>query len=171
MLRSWLRSAVIGVIGLGIASAGCARGRGQPIAFNHRLHADNNVPCGVCHPTAAAGEGASLPRVADCRRCHEDVLYESPGEARIRLAAESGREIRWVPVTALHAHVYFSHRRHVTLGKVPCRACHGNVELRTKPFQASVGPFSRYPGMKACTQCHEMSHSRFAGIDCIDCHR
>ena len=155
----------------GLAAAGCARPAVQPIAFNHRLHAYNNVPCLLCHPTAASGQGASLPPASVCRRCHEDVLYESAEKAKIRLAVESGRNPRWVPVYALRPYVYFSHRRHVTLGKVPCRSCHGEVELRTSPFQAASSPFGGLRGMKACISCHEESHSPYAGVDCVNCHR
>ncbi len=172
VLRHALRTVAIGLVSLGVVSgAGCGRSRLQPIAFNHRLHADNNVACAVCHPTAGSGQGATLPSVSTCRRCHEDVLYESREEAKIRWAAETGRGIRWVPVTALRPFIYFSHRRHVTLGKVTCRACHGDVDLRTAPFEWRNGPFSRNRGMTACIRCHEESHSRFAGVDCVDCHR
>ncbi len=154
-----------------VASAGCSPARSQPIAFNHRLHADNGVPCSLCHRSAASGQGATLPSASVCRRCHEDVLYESPEEAKIRRAAESGRDLRWLPSYALRSHVYFSHRRHVALGKVTCQACHGQVEMRSEPFPASTSPFAGRRGMTACIRCHEDSHSRFAGVDCVDCHR
>jgi len=151
--------------------AGCASSVRQPLAFNHRLHADNGVPCVTCHATATSGQGATLPAVSVCRRCHEDVLYEGPEEVKIRLAAESGRGLHWVPVFALRPYVYFSHRRHVTLGGVACDACHGDVERRTTPFRQARSPFAGTSGMKACIQCHDESHSRYAGVDCVDCHR
>lgn len=154
-----------------LGASGCGRAKGQPLAFDHRLHADNNVSCTVCHPTAADGVGASLPAVSTCRRCHEDILYESPEERKIQLALEARREIAWEPVYALRRHVYFSHRRHVELGKIDCGACHGAVELRTAPFLSTESPFAGRRGMTACIRCHEESHSRYAGIDCLDCHR
>jgi cytochrome c7-like protein len=169
MSRGAVRSAAL-ALALALGVLGCRHSRVQPIAFNHRLHSDNNVPCTVCHPTALSGRGATLPGVGTCRRCHEDVLYESPEKAKIRLAMENGSDLRWVPVYALHPFVYFSHRRHVTLGKVPCRACHGDVEMRTAPFQPA-GAFSGRRAMKACITCHEQSHSPYAGVDCIECHR
>jgi hypothetical protein len=150
---------------------GCARPNVQPIAFNHRLHTYNNVPCSICHPTAASGQGATLPAITVCRRCHEDILYESPEKAKIRLAVESGRPLRWVPVYALRPFVYFSHRRHVTFGKIACRACHGDVEMQSSPFQPNPRPFGGRRGMAACIGCHEESHSQYAGVDCVDCHR
>lgn len=162
----------IGLVLAAVASASCARPAAQqPIAFNHRLHANNNVPCLVCHPSAADGQGAGLPTVHVCRRCHEDVLYESEQKAKIRSASESGRAIAWVPIYALRRYVYFSHRRHVTLGHVTCKACHGDVEQRSSPFQFAASPFGGRPGMKTCIDCHRESHSGSAGVDCVNCHR
>jgi len=166
--RIWV-SALFALLALG--AGGCTmHTRGQPLAFNHKLHANNAVPCSVCHPTAATGIGATLPTVATCQRCHEDVLYEPPERLKIRLAAASGRGLAWVPVYALRPYVYFSHRRHVTLGKIACEACHGDVELRTAPFEGT-SPFRGRRGMMACIRCHEESHSPYAGVDCVDCHR
>jgi len=162
---------VIVALAAAAGSAACARGVVQPLAFDHRLHADNAVPCLTCHATAATGQGATLPAVAVCRRCHEDVLYETPEEAKIRMAAESGQRLRWIPVNALRPYVYFSHRRHVALGKVACDACHGDVEMRSVPFEFAVSPFAGTRGMGVCIRCHNESHSRYAGVDCIGCHR
>ena len=159
--------AVLGMLG----AAGCGPAASQPIAFNHRLHADNGVSCHVCHSTAASGVGASLPTVGLCQRCHEDVLYESAEEAKIRLAAASGRGIRWTVAGALQPHVYFSHRRHVALGKLACAECHGEVELRATPFAVGERLFAGSRGMAACIRCHEESHSLYAGTDCVKCHR
>ena len=167
-----LRDVMTAVLAMVVAAlAGCARAIPQPVAFNHRLHADNNLTCSTCHPTAATGQGATLPAVSACRRCHEDVLYESPEEAKIRLAAQRGREFGWVPEFALRPYVYFSHRRHVTLGNIACSACHGDVERRSTPFQLASSPFAGIGGMRACLRCHDEGHSPYAGVDCVDCHR
>ncbi|MFN8176868.1 MAG: cytochrome c3 family protein [bacterium] len=170
MRRTGFRLVMIAVTAAA-ASAACARSVVQPLAFDHRLHAYNGVPCLTCHATAATGQGATLPTVAVCRRCHEDVLYEAPEEAKIRLAAESGQGLRWVPVFALRPYVYFSHRRHVALGNVSCDTCHGAVETRNTPFQLAASPFAGLRGMRACIRCHQQSRSSYARVDCIDCHR
>src|SRR5512145_2493274 len=99
---------------------GCTRASPQPLAFDHRLHAYNDVPCVACHPTATTGQGATLPTVSVCRRCHEDVLYESSEELKIRVAAETRSELLWVPVYALRPFAYFSHLRHAGFGTIPC---------------------------------------------------
>lgn len=155
----------------GLVCAGCAGTARQPIAFNHRLHTYNGVPCLTCHTSAASGQGASLPGVATCRRCHEDVLYESSEKAKIRIAAASGQDLHWLSAYALKPFVYFSHRRHVTLGKIPCRACHGDVDMQSQPFEPGSRPFGGRRGMAACITCHEESHSAYAGVDCVNCHR
>lgn len=167
--RTWVIPVLAGFVAM--AGAGCSHPPSQPIAFNHQLHIYNNVPCTVCHASAVSGQGAGLPGVAVCRRCHEDVLYESPEEAKIRFAAESGHDLHWQPVYALRSYVYFSHRRHVALGGIPCRSCHGDVDARSRPFEAGTRPFGGRSGMNACITCHKESHSQYAGVDCVDCHR
>ncbi len=160
-----------GVLLGAVVGGGCAPAPGQPVAFNHRLHVYNDVPCTVCHASAATGQGAGLPSVKVCRRCHEDVLYESPEKAKIRLAVAGGQDLHWLPVYALKPFVYFSHRRHVSLGHIECTACHGNVAARVRPFQPGARPFGGTQGMAACIDCHQKSHSAYAGVDCVNCHR
>jgi len=154
-----------------VAWASCSSAPRQPIAFNHRLHVYNNVPCTVCHASAATGQGAGLPGVKVCRRCHEDVLYESPEKAKIRLAVASGQDLHWLPAFSLKPFVYFSHRRHVTLGRIECSACHGDVSAQVQPFRPGLRPFGGRDGMMACIKCHNESHSAYAGVDCVNCHR
>ncbi len=166
----WRRNGWL-VVFVGVVAASCAAAPRQPIAFNHRLHVYNNVPCTLCHATAATGQGAGLPGVRVCRRCHENVLYEPAEQAKIRLAAASGLELHWLPAYALKPFVYFSHRRHVTLGRIACDACHGDVAAQSEPFRAGLRPFGGRDGMARCIRCHQESHSPYAGVDCVDCHR
>jgi hypothetical protein len=142
----------------------------QPIAFNHRLHIHNGVPCTVCHAGARTGLEAGLPGVTTCRRCHEDVLYESPEEAKIRTTYEKEQDLRWHPLTHLQPYVYFSHNRHVTLGERECETCHGDVASWTAPPRTVAMRFWGRPGMANCIRCHESSHSPYAGVDCLNCH-
>jgi hypothetical protein len=167
----WAKAMVAALAATSVALSGCSRPLKQPVAFSHRLHVYNNVPCLVCHPSAESGQGAGLPSVAVCRRCHEDVLYESPEEVKIRTAVETGSGLAWKAVYALRPYVYFSHRRHVKVGEIACDRCHGDVEHRNVPFDAAVSPFGARPGMNACLACHRASQSRYAGQDCIQCHR
>lgn len=147
-----------------------ARPSPQPIAFNHHLHIHNGVPCVVCHQGARSGLGAGLPGVKTCRRCHEDVLYESTEEAKIRTTYEKGQDLHWHLLTHLKPYVYFSHRRHVELGGRSCEACHGDVASWTTPPRTTAVRFRGRPGMANCIGCHESSHSPYAGVDCVNCH-
>ena len=136
----------------------------QPVAFNHARHLASGLECSYCHTGAEAGEHATLPTLETCTGCHEAALTKSPEEARLRGFAASGRELAWRPVTSVPAHVYFSHRRHVALGKIACSVCHGEMEKLTAPPRA---PFHRIT-MDSCIQCHQKNQAR---TDCNDCHR
>ena len=61
-------------------------------------------------------------------------------------------------------HVYYSHRRHVTVAKLPCERCHGAIADTTAPPSR---PLVRV-GMATCTGCHTRVSVR---TDCTDCHR
>lgn len=143
----------------------------QPIRFNHWLHVYNGVECKTCHVGAERNQRAGLPSVTTCRLCHEDVLYEAPEEAKIRTTFEAGRDLSWRHMNRLQSYVYFSHRRHVTLGERSCELCHGDVSAWHKPPQNPEVRFSGRPGMAACISCHEESQDSYAGTDCLDCHR
>ncbi len=136
----------------------------QPIAFNHAKHVESGVSCTDCHRGAATEEHATVPDISVCMGCHEAPLTKSPEEARLRAYAAAGAEIPWRPVTHVAAHVYFSHRRHVTLAKLDCATCHGAMQKLTAPPRA---PF-RALTMDFCIQCHQRNQAR---TDCNDCHR
>ncbi|MDH3216828.1 MAG: cytochrome C, partial [Candidatus Krumholzibacteria bacterium] len=74
------------------------------------------------------------------------------------------RKIPWAKVYRVPSHVYFSHRRHATLGQIECATCHGNVEEMTEPFARPHAPIS----MNKCMECHDRN-----GVDneCTRCHR
>jgi cytochrome c7-like protein len=136
----------------------------QPIAFNHAKHIAAGLECVNCHTGARTEEHATVPALAVCMGCHETAVGKSPEEAKIRTFAAAGREIPWQPVTHVPTHVYFSHRRHVTLGKLECGTCHGAMETLTAPPPAPA----RRLDMATCIACHEKKHAR---TDCNDCHR
>ncbi|MFQ5720482.1 MAG: cytochrome c3 family protein [Acidobacteriota bacterium] len=141
----------------------------QPIAFSHRLHIYNGVTCTVCHPGAQDGRRAGLPTVRTCQGCHEDVLYESAEEAEIRRTVQSGTELNWFQVTRMQPYVYFSHKRHVRLGRLRCRQCHGDVESWDHPPRVAAIRLTGRPGMATCISCHETSIADAS--DCLLCHR
>ncbi len=136
----------------------------QPIAFNHAKHLAAGLECSQCHTGTQTSEHAGLPPLETCMGCHEAALTQSHEEARLRSFAAAGREIPWRPVTRVPSHVYFSHRRHVALGKITCAVCHGAMENVTAPPHAPLRAIT----MESCIQCHQKNQAR---TDCNDCHR
>lgn len=136
----------------------------QPIRFNHAIHVSNGLACEDCHVGARTQEKATLPGLDTCLGCHQEAVTDKPEEEKIRHFARSNQEIRWIQITRVPVHVYFSHRRHVALGGLKCVQCHGAVETQTEPPQR---PF-RSLAMQDCIDCHQQ---RKVSNDCNDCHR
>ncbi|MBI2501012.1 MAG: cytochrome c3 [Deltaproteobacteria bacterium] len=82
----------------------------------------------------------------------------------MREYAEKEGKIPWRRLTRMPDHVYFSHQRHVTSGKVSCEECHGKMEERNKP--PTTAPKDLL--MENCLECHQRQG---ASVDCISCHR
>ncbi|MGB1039528.1 MAG: cytochrome c3 family protein [Flavobacteriales bacterium] len=117
----------------------------QPIAFDHSIHAGTNeIDCQYCHSSASKSKHAGIPSVNVCMNCHKGVNEATSGErgtleiAKIHEAAGydpdkrqyTGKTdpIRWVKVHNMPDHVYFNHSQHVTVGKIECENCHGDVK-------------------------------------------
>lgn len=65
--------------------------------------------------------------------------------------------IEWVRIHNLPDHAYFNHSQHVTVGKVACQECHGEVENMEVLQQYS--PLS----MGWCVNCHRETEVQFKG--------
>jgi len=63
--------------------------------------------------------------------------------------------IEWIKIHNLPDHAYFNHAQHVTIGKVECQTCHGQVEKMEVLAQAS--PLS----MGWCINCHRQTEVKF----------
>lgn len=63
--------------------------------------------------------------------------------------------IEWNRIHALPDHVYFNHSQHVTVGKLECQTCHGQVEKMDVLTQMS--PLS----MGWCVNCHRETEVKF----------
>lgn len=70
-----------------------------------------------------------------------------------------GGPIEWIRIHNLPDHVYFNHAQHVTVGKLECQECHGQVEQMDVMAQHS--PLS----MGWCINCHRETEVQFAGND------
>ena len=117
----------------------------QPIEFNHSIHAGTNeIDCQYCHNSASKSKHAGIPTVNVCMNCHKGIEEGPSGEkgtkeiAKIHAAAGydldkrayTGKTepIKWVKVHNMPDHVYFNHAQHVTVGKIECENCHGDVK-------------------------------------------
>lgn len=137
----------------------------QPIAFNHRLHVqDQGLECTDCHRYVMTGARATIPNVEVCSDCHIEPLTESPEERTLVDYVERDEPIPWRKVYRVPDHVYFSHRRHAAIGGIECARCHGEMADRERPV---TRPAVRHT-MTSCIQCHE---DEGVSRDCITCHR
>ena len=126
----------------------------QPIWFSHKVHAgQNQIDCQYCHFTADKSMHAGIPPAQVCMNCHSQVKKGTRTDtteiAKIYRAIDNQKPIEWIKVHNLPDHVYFNHAQHVTIGKVACQECHGEVEKMDEIFQV-----------------HDLSMGW-----CIDCHR
>ncbi len=147
-----------------VVLVGAGRAIRQPIAFNHSKHVENGAVCADCHTGVQTQAHAMLPAISTCMNCHEAQLSQNPEEAKVRTIASSGQDVAWIQLTRVPAHVYFSHRRHVQIGKLECAECHGPVANSTAPPVAAF----RQATMDNCLACHA---KRSVKTDCNDCHR
>ncbi len=135
----------------------------QPIAFNHKIHAENDLECLDCHPYFQEHASSGKPSIEICSSCHEEALGESKEEQKIVEYVNSGKEVGWQRLYQVPEDVFFSHRRHTVLGNIECKICHGDIGESSKPPSKPMRIT-----MKKCMQCHE---EKDVNNDCISCHR
>ncbi len=91
----------------------------------------------------------------------EEVIEEQwEGIVKALTNPENGDEkiagpIEWVRIHNLPDHVYFNHAQHVSVGKVECQTCHGQVEEMEVVGQ--YAPLS----MGWCVNCHRQTEVQF----------
>jgi len=137
----------------------------QPIAFSHVLHVKEvELECSACHPGTETSFHAQLPELGLCMECHEDKLSDSPEEERVRELAKLSRPPQFRKLFLFPNHVFYSHRRHVVVGKIPCQTCHGAIAETSAPPKRPLVRIS----MQFCLDCHRR---RGVTEDCIECHR
>ncbi len=137
----------------------------QPVAYNHSIHVnDVGMECTECHTGVENRTRASLPVLEICEDCHSEMNGETEAEAFVVAAIENSEEILWNRIYELPDHVYFSHRRHISLGKIECTQCHGDIQDFEMPPQI---PYIAQT-MEFCMDCHE---EQKVNNDCLACHR
>ena len=168
------RRLLIGVIVLLSGAGGFAAGRAlfrpadrtqQPIAFSHQKHVDDlGMDCDFCHELYSTGQHAGLPGLTVCLECHEEAQTDDPEEQRIRDLAAAGEEDVFRKLFKMPDHTFYSHRRHASVGEIPCETCHGSIASTTTPPQRPLIRIS----MSFCIDCHERVD---VPTDCTNCHR
>lgn len=137
----------------------------QPLAFSHRTHAANaQIECAQCHPYFSQGARSGLPDSEVCVACHAEALTQSPEETKLRDSFQRNQPIVFRKLFHLPTHVYYSHRRHVVLGKLECATCHGDIANSESPPLRPLVQVS----MDFCVKCHARSN---VTNDCKACHR
>lgn len=160
---------VIIVIGLIVLIALLARSQSdaaseQPIAFNHQIHAQNDIQCQFCHYGVNQGPSAVIPSVEKCMGCHQFVATDNPEVRKIAEYWADEEPIPWVRVNEQPDFVYFNHHSHVAAG-VSCGSCHGDVA------NMSVAEPVAKMNMGFCLDCHAEQDNKDALYDCAVCHR
>lgn len=148
-----------------ISSCSDLKSVSQPIAYNHNKHIEDvGLGCFDCHSQAQTHQKASIPNISYCKDCHEEAMTDSKEEEKLVGFIKKNELIPWVQVHRVPDHAYFSHRRHVSLGKIACQDCHGDVNKMTLPFMKPHVPIK----MEFCIRCHE---AKQVTTDCAACHR
>jgi hypothetical protein len=136
----------------------------QPLAYSHNVHTEI-LKCEECHTGVLNSAAARLPDIKICLGCHsEEPISKSPEEKKLINFIKQNKDIPWVRLYKNPAHVYFSHNRHVSVGKLECEKCHGNMGKATQP----PGTVLIRMDMGYCISCHK-KHD--VDISCIICHK
>lgn len=126
----------------------------QPLPFSHEVHAGTlEIDCLYCHSNATRGAQATVPDLASCMNCHNEVQpKDEDGQLKPAIATliahwEEGRPVEWIKVNDVADFVYFDHSRHVN-SDIDCSECHGPVE--------TMDQVRREEGLKMafCIDCH-----------------
>ncbi len=156
----------------------------QPIYYSHKVHAGiNQISCLYCHGSAWESKHAAIPSLNICMNCHKAVTtYEkgpelfdeegnkidgtaeikklhdfagfTPGPGAVWDPAKA-KPVEWIKIHNLPDHVYFNHAQHVSVGKVACQTCHGNIqEMDVVEQKAELS-------MGWCINCHRETKVNF----------
>ena len=169
----------------------------QPIDFNHALHVaavDNG--CESCHYFREDGTFSGIPRLEDCRVCHEEPIGVSDKEQHFFTEyVLKDKEVPWLVYARQPDCVFFSHIAHVQMGSMDCKTCHGPVgeSDHTRVYQqnritgysrdiwgGNIAGFKRNSWdrmkMNDCAECHARAPTRQGSVQtekdgCFVCHK
>ncbi len=154
------------VIGFYIFSSSSKQpGEIDPVPFSHYVHTNlHKIKCVNCHRGVETDARAGIPNIDYCSMCHSTLI--NPSSKREKIIYElvkKNNPIPWKIYYNLPDYVYFSHRRHVKLGKLECTACHGDMTTQDSPELKNFSPIK----MQFCFNCHEQKDIT---TDCGNCH-
>ncbi|HBH83726.1 MAG: hypothetical protein A2X05_01665 [Bacteroidetes bacterium GWE2_41_25] len=132
----------------------------QPIKFSHEIHVkENKIECLFCHNGPEFSRESGIPSTNVCMICHNKIRTgERTGQFEINKIVktfENKIPIEWIKVHNLPDHVFFSHAQHVSVGKIECRTCHGDIDEMHITRQVST------LSMGWCVNCHRESKVQF----------
>jgi len=153
----------------------------QPVFYSHKVHAGvNQISCLYCHGNTQDGKQANIPSVNICMNCHMAIneykgapVYDANGDEvngtheiqkLYKYAAfepgkpwdpSKAKPIEWVRIHNLPDHVYFNHSQHVSIGKVQCQTCHGEIQKMDEVHQFAD------LSMGWCINCHRETQVKF----------
>ncbi|MBI4595573.1 MAG: cytochrome c3 family protein, partial [Candidatus Tectomicrobia bacterium] len=141
----------------------------QPIEFNHKKHLqDVGLECQNCHTLVLTYYRASIPNIEVCSMCHDEggdgQNASNPKTQKVLEYIKKGEAIPWQKVYQMPDHVYFSHQRHVVMGRIECVTCHGKIDQTTLPITTAAVKHT----MDSCMNCHKKSG---VSNDCVACHK
>jgi formylmethanofuran dehydrogenase subunit E len=141
---------------------GVRRNPVQSIAFSHKAHLTEKIPCDMCHTAVAEGPQAGLPDVRICMSCHEMIATDLPEVQRVADYAHRGEDIPWQRVYGFSqsAHLKFNHAPHIR-ADIDCAKCHGDMTQQTVAVRAV------HHTMGFCVDCHR---AKSAPTECLTCH-
>jgi cytochrome c551/c552 len=132
----------------------------QPIKFSHKIHVkENKIDCLFCHNSPEYSRESGIPTTNICMLCHNKIKSgKRSGRYEINKINESYKNqkpIEWIKIHNLPDHVFFSHAQHVSVGKIDCKTCHGEIEEMHITSQHSS------LSMGWCVKCHRESEVQF----------
>lgn len=137
----------------------------QPVEYSHKIHTEL-LKCEECHMGVLTSASATIPGITICKECHmgDKPLSTSPEEIKLQKYIRADEDIPWKRLYKNPVHVYFSHSRHVAVGKIACEKCHGNIGKMMAPPPGALVNMD----MGRCIECHD-EHN--IDTSCITCHK
>ncbi|MCP4542683.1 MAG: cytochrome c3 family protein [Chloroflexi bacterium] len=142
----------------------------EMLKFNHQKHVAAGTECVFCHPGTINGPVATLPSLAKCMGCHQNVqVTNKEGQANVDILMRHWEEnipLRWEKTHDQPDFVYFTHQPHIA-AEVNCENCHGDVSQKTVAY-----PAYRI-NMGFCLNCHrQQSPEKVTRLEsCSTCHQ